>query len=130
MCRFVKDPQMWATLAAMAMAAKELNTAETAFAAIDEVDKTHFVRKVKQIPTEEGRNAELAVYRRKPDEAESLLMQVRARRRGTGGVPGGELLIRKQVGEGPGQHGAGRNVCRCWSCNRLRSTHSHVERLC
>lgn len=75
LCRFVKDPQMWATLAAMAMAAKELNTAETAFAAIDEVDKTQFVRKVKQIPTEEGRNAELAVYRRKPDEAEALLLQ-------------------------------------------------------
>lgn len=47
LCRFIKDPTMWATLAAMAMAAKELNTAETAFAAIDEVDKTHFVRKVR-----------------------------------------------------------------------------------
>jgi len=30
----------------MAMAAKELNTAEVAFAAIDEVDKLHFVLKV------------------------------------------------------------------------------------
>ena len=38
---------MWATLAAMAMAAKELNTAEYAFAAIDEVDKLHFVLKVR-----------------------------------------------------------------------------------
>ncbi|PNH11834.1 Intraflagellar transport protein 80 [Tetrabaena socialis] len=75
LCRFIKDPTMWATLAAMAMSAKELNTAEVAFAAIDEVDKTHFVRKVKLIPTEEGRNAELAVYRRKPDEAEAILLQ-------------------------------------------------------
>lgn len=75
LCRFIKDPQMWATLGAMAMAAKELNTAEVAFAAIDEVDKTNFVRKVKQIPTEEGRNAELAVYRRKPEEAEAMLLQ-------------------------------------------------------
>lgn len=41
---------MWATLAAMAMAAKELNTAEVAFAAIDEVDKLHFVLKVKVSP--------------------------------------------------------------------------------
>ncbi len=37
LCRFIKDPTMWATLAAMAMSAKELNTAEVAFAAIDEV---------------------------------------------------------------------------------------------
>ena len=31
---------------------------------------------VKQIPTEEGRNAELALYRRRPDEAEAILIQV------------------------------------------------------
>lgn len=30
---------------------------------------------MKQIPTEEGRNAELALYRRRPDEAESILIQ-------------------------------------------------------
>lgn len=75
LCRFIKDPSIWASLAAMAMAAKELNTAEVAFAAIDEVDKLHFVLKVKQIPTEEGRNAELALYRRRPDEAEAILIQ-------------------------------------------------------
>ena len=72
----LQDPTIWATLAAMAMAAKELNTAEVAFAAIDEVDKLHFVCKVKQVPTEEGRNAELALYRRRPDEAEAILIQV------------------------------------------------------
>lgn len=129
LCRFIKDPTMWATLAAMAMATKELHTAETAFAAIDEVDKAHYVRKVrkllacacacsalasmqerrfcghmvlgllqpcsnkaafrrtgcvhlparaqvKAIPTEEGRNAMLAMYQRKPDEAEKILLQV------------------------------------------------------
>ncbi len=43
--------------------------------AVVQVDKTHYVRKVKQIPTEEGRNAELAVYRRKPEEAEAILLQ-------------------------------------------------------
>ncbi|KAG2494842.1 hypothetical protein HYH03_007082 [Edaphochlamys debaryana] len=75
LCRFIKDPTMWATLAAIAMSARELNTAEVAFSAIDEVDKTHFVRKVKSIPTEEGRNAELALYRHKPDEAEVILVQ-------------------------------------------------------
>ncbi len=33
----------------MAITAKELSTAEVAFAAIDEVDKLHFVVKVKQV---------------------------------------------------------------------------------
>jgi len=75
LCRFIRDPSIWATLAALAMAAKELNCAEVAFAAIEEVDKLQFVLKVKQIPTEEGRSAELALYRRKPDEAESILIQ-------------------------------------------------------
>ncbi|GAX72717.1 hypothetical protein CEUSTIGMA_g173.t1 [Chlamydomonas eustigma] len=75
LCRFIKDPSIWASLAAMAMSAKELNTAEVAFAAIDEVDKLHFILKVKMIPTEEGRNAELALYRRRPDEAEAILLQ-------------------------------------------------------
>lgn len=75
LCRFIKDPSVWAALAAMAMSAKELNTAEVAFAAIDDVDKLHFVTKVKQVPSEEGRNAELALYRRRPDEAEAILVQ-------------------------------------------------------
>eukprot|EP00798_Chlamydomonas_sp_ICE-L_P008266 gene8266-1535_t len=75
LCRFIKDPTMWASLAAMAMDAKDLNTAEYAFAAIDEVDKLRFVLKVKQIPTEEGRNAELALYRHRPEEAEGILIQ-------------------------------------------------------
>ncbi|KAF5830134.1 hypothetical protein DUNSADRAFT_15000 [Dunaliella salina] len=71
----LQDPSMWATLASMAMANKELNTAEAAFAEVDEVDKLHFVMKLKQVPHEEGRNAELALYRRKPDEAEAILIQ-------------------------------------------------------
>jgi cytochrome c-type biogenesis protein CcmH/NrfG len=41
-----QDPSMWATLASMAMAHKELNTAEVAFAEVDEVDKLRFVVKV------------------------------------------------------------------------------------
>lgn len=49
-------------------------------AQVDEVDKLHFVLKVKQVPHEEGRNAELALYRRRPDEAEAILLQARAAR--------------------------------------------------
>jgi intraflagellar transport protein 80 len=42
----LQDPSMWACLAAMAMSTKELNTAQDAFAALEEVDKLHFVLKV------------------------------------------------------------------------------------
>ena len=38
-CRFVKDETLWACLATMAVAHKELNAAEISYAAIDEVDK-------------------------------------------------------------------------------------------
>ncbi|KAB5535534.1 hypothetical protein PHYPO_G00118800 [Pangasianodon hypophthalmus] len=41
LCRFAKDQALWACLAGMAMANRELNTAETAYAAIREVDKVH-----------------------------------------------------------------------------------------
>ena len=47
-----------------------------AFAAIDEVAKLQYVLTIKEIPTTEGRNAELALWRRRPDEAEAILLQV------------------------------------------------------
>ena len=37
LCRFVKDPALWAVLAGTAAEARDLGTAETAYAAIDEV---------------------------------------------------------------------------------------------
>ena len=37
LCRFVKDPALWAVLAGIAAEARDLTTAETAYAAIDEV---------------------------------------------------------------------------------------------
>lgn len=40
-----------------------------------QVDKLEFVQHVLQVSSEEGRNAELALYRRCPDEAESILLQ-------------------------------------------------------
>ena len=39
LCRYVKQDTMWACLAAMAVAGKELHTAEVAYAAISQVDK-------------------------------------------------------------------------------------------
>jgi hypothetical protein len=133
LCRYVKDSTLWACLAVMALADKELSTTEVAFAAIDEVAKLQFVSPparplmgpschsfawcqksclvfslssfrarggcdlisgallpdgsktvlslsryvltIKDIPTIEGRNAELALWRRRPDEAEAILLQ-------------------------------------------------------
>lgn len=67
---------MWACLALMALDESELNTAETAFAAILEIDRLHFVLHLKDIPSVEGRNAELALYKHQPDVAERTLVQV------------------------------------------------------
>jgi intraflagellar transport protein 80 len=75
LCRYVKDSTLWTCLAVMALADKELSTAEVAFAAIDEVAKLQYVLSIKEIPTVEGRNAELALWRRRPEEAEQLLLQ-------------------------------------------------------
>ena len=43
LCRYVKDSTLWACLAVMALADKELSTTEVAFAAIDEVAKPQCV---------------------------------------------------------------------------------------
>ena len=75
LCRFVKSKELWTCLAGMALNARHLNTAEIALAAIEQVDKLKFITYVKSIPSEAGRNAELALYRRNIDEAESLLLQ-------------------------------------------------------
>lgn len=40
-----------------------------------QVDKLEFVQHISQVPSEEGRNAELALYRKAPEEAESILLQ-------------------------------------------------------
>jgi hypothetical protein len=84
--RFSQDPAVWACLAALAMAAGELPTAEAAYAAIDAVDKLQFVLHLRgKTAAAAGGGAaggdvavaaELALYRRQPDEAEAMLLQV------------------------------------------------------
>lgn len=39
------------------------------------MDKLEFVQHISRVPSEEGRNAELALYRKAPEEAESILLQ-------------------------------------------------------
>lgn len=75
LCRFVKDTTLWACLATMASYGKELNTAEIAYAAIDEADKVQYINYIKEIPTKEGRNAAMALFCHQVNEAEIMLIQ-------------------------------------------------------
>jgi len=75
LCRHQKSNTLWSTLASMAMTKKQLEAAEIALAEIDEVPKVQYIQTIKAIPSEEGRQAEMALLRRQPDEAERILLQ-------------------------------------------------------
>ena len=53
LCRFVKDKALWASLAAMATAIRDLNTAEIAYAAIDETEKVEYIAYIKEISNQQ-----------------------------------------------------------------------------
>lgn len=74
LCRVVNEPAIWACAAALALASGDLETAELCLAAIDEVDKLQYVQHIRRQPTPEARQAELALYRRRPEQAESILL--------------------------------------------------------
>lgn len=75
LCRFVKEESLWACLAGMAAYAKEFATAEIAYAAIDEADKVHFIQHIKDLPSKEAQNAEMALFCGQPQDAEGILLQ-------------------------------------------------------
>lgn len=75
LCRFIRDDCLWGILAALSVKAGELNTAEVAYAALNEVDKLRYISSVREIPSAEGRQAELALFQRRLDEAERILLQ-------------------------------------------------------
>ena len=75
LCRHQKSRILYATLAGMALAKKQLETVEMCLAQLDEVPKVEYIQYIKAIPSEEGRQAELALYRRQPNEAERILLQ-------------------------------------------------------
>ncbi|XP_077987595.1 intraflagellar transport protein 80 homolog [Glandiceps talaboti] len=75
LCRFVKDNALWACLACMAAYAKDLSTAEVAYAAIDEADKVEFIIHIKEIPSKEARKAEMALFTGNAQDAEAILLQ-------------------------------------------------------
>ncbi|KAK3513485.1 hypothetical protein QTP70_015507, partial [Hemibagrus guttatus] len=75
LCRFAKDQALWACLAGMAMANRELNTAETAYAAIREVDKVQYIKFIKDLPSKESSLAHIQLFSGQVQEAEATLLQ-------------------------------------------------------
>ncbi|KAJ3333732.1 Intraflagellar transport protein 80 [Blyttiomyces sp. JEL0837] len=74
MCRYAKAKELWSCLAAMGVAGQDLNTAEVSYAAIEAVQKVKYICYIRDIPSQEGRSAELALLRRQPKEAEAILV--------------------------------------------------------
>ncbi|NXC25987.1 IFT80 protein, partial [Campylorhamphus procurvoides] len=75
LCRFVKDQTLWACLAAMAVANKDMATAEIAYAAIGEIDKVQYINSIKDLPSKESRMAHMLLFSGNTQEAETLLLQ-------------------------------------------------------
>ena len=76
-CRFVNEHTLWGCLAAMSLYCRELETAEIALAAIDEVDKVQFINYIKGLPSEASKNSALALYCKKINESEQILVQAK-----------------------------------------------------
>lgn len=75
LCRHEKNSALWTTLAAMSLLKKQLEITETCLAEVNEVAKVEFIQAIKDIPSEEGKLAEMALLRRQPEEAERILLQ-------------------------------------------------------
>ncbi|CAG9464610.1 unnamed protein product [Pedinophyceae sp. YPF-701] len=75
LARFANDRAMWAVLASLALEARELNVAEAAFAGLGRIDRVEFIQRLKKVPSDEGRAAELAVLAREIDKGEQILLQ-------------------------------------------------------
>merc|ERR1712107_734654 len=75
LCRYVQMPELWASLAAMAIQSRALDTVEIALAAIEEVDKVQFVAHINKLPDDVLRQAELSLFCKRPDEALGILLQ-------------------------------------------------------
>ena len=75
LCRFVKEPLLWACLAAISLKVKQLDTAETAFAAIEQPEKVSFISELRENPSEIVKNATMALLLNKQSEAEQIYVQ-------------------------------------------------------
>ena len=59
----------------MAVHAKHLDTAEVAYAAIQEADKVYYIQYIKELPLKEARAAEMSVMTGNYQDAENMLLQ-------------------------------------------------------
>ncbi|KAG2462052.1 IFT80 protein, partial [Polypterus senegalus] len=75
LCRFVKEQTLWACLAAMAVANKELITAEVAYAAIGEVEKIQYINMMKDLPSKESFMAYVMLFSGNVQDAEGILLR-------------------------------------------------------
>lgn len=73
--RFLEDRVLWAILAGLSIQSGELNVAVVAYGALGDLAKVRHIQSIKAIPSPEGRQAELALFQRRPDEAERILLQ-------------------------------------------------------
>lgn len=74
LARLVNETIVWASLASMAIHGRDLDTAEECLAAIDAIDKLQNIQMIKTLPSKALRDAELALFRRRPGEAEQILL--------------------------------------------------------
>ncbi|RVE64929.1 hypothetical protein OJAV_G00130660 [Oryzias javanicus] len=75
LCRLVKDQSLWACLASMAMANRELTTAEMAYGAIGELPRVEYIKTIKEQPSKESALAHMLLFSGQAQEAESALLQ-------------------------------------------------------
>eukprot|EP00697_Spironema_sp_BW2_P009564 gnl/Spiro4/24517_TR12154_c0_g1_i1.p1 gnl/Spiro4/24517_TR12154_c0_g1~~gnl/Spiro4/24517_TR12154_c0_g1_i1.p1 ORF type:complete len:763 (+),score=251.36 gnl/Spiro4/24517_TR12154_c0_g1_i1:87-2375(+) len=75
LCRFVKEDFMWACLAGYALKAMQLDTAELAYAYLEEIDKLEFLAELRELQPPVRQEAEILLLRRRVQEAEELLLQ-------------------------------------------------------
>lgn len=75
LCRFAKDQSLWACLAGMAMANRELTTAEMAYASIGELPRVQYINFIKQQPSKESSLAHMLMFSGQVQEAEATLLQ-------------------------------------------------------
>lgn len=75
LCRFAKDQSLWACLACMAMANRELTTAEMAYAAIGELPRVQYINFIKEQPSKESSLAHMLMFSGQVHEAEATLLQ-------------------------------------------------------
>ncbi|XP_062242738.1 intraflagellar transport protein 80 homolog [Platichthys flesus] len=75
LCRFAKDQCLWACLAGMSMANRELTTAEMAYAAIGELPRVQYIKFIKTQPSKESSLAHMLLFSGLIQEAEATLLQ-------------------------------------------------------